>query len=46
MNPSAINFWLLGTAIGYLVGETLYAAVIGAAITLSLSFIASLYFNK
>lgn len=41
LNPVAIGWITLGGAVGYIVSETVYGAVVGVAITLGLSVLVS-----
>lgn len=42
LNPLALAVWLFGSVVGYLIGGTLDAALIGLAIGLGLTIIGSL----
>ncbi len=41
LNPLALALWLFGSVVGYLIGGTVDAALIGLAIALGLSIIAT-----
>lgn len=40
MNPAAINFWIVGAAVGYAASDTMQGAMIGLSIVSCLTFIA------
>jgi len=42
MNPNAINFWIVGVAVGYSITGTVNGAMIGLSIVSSLTFIAGI----
>lgn len=42
MNPIAIIFFLFCTVLGYLIGETVYIALVGLAVSMLVSLIVSM----
>ena len=46
INPQAIVFWIFTTGIGYLIGETVYSAMIGLVVGTGISLLADLLPGK